>query len=335
MSRLRLVRGAAVASGLMVLLGGTALGARAAFAGIERDGSKTREAQPVRPASAMPAAMPASVEPCADCHLNPGLRMSYRDGSGRLHEAFIDPAGYVSSVHFRAGKKACSDCHKGDYSRVPHPSGNPEPTCIGCHAGFQQEYRSIYAMAHRSVHYAAGASVDFDCGTCHSPHTMHAGREMTVAEKNAPCIDCHEHRFNPSGLTLAQRHSWHPQAALHLKRIACIDCHTQPAGSDYSFRHDILPAAQATSDCYACHGANTKMASYVGYFEGGRPGPYTRSELVEDYYISGGTRSHLLDRSGILLMLLVAIGTGAHGLFRWCSNRRNWCVFLRTRLGQS
>lgn len=311
----------ALVSGALVLLGGTAFGTRVALATLERDVAGRDSTRSTHRSGALAAELPAEVHPCADCHLNPGLPMSYRDGSGRLHQGFIDAQAYMSSAHFRAGERACSDCHTGDYSRVPHPANNPEPSCSSCHTDRQREYRNIYAAAQRSVHYAA-AGVDFDCGTCHSPHTMHAGREMSVAEKNAACIDCHENRFNPTGLTLAQRHAWHPQAALHLNRIACIDCHTQPSGPDYSFRHDILPKEQATSDCYACHGAKTKMASYVGNFEGGRARPYTRGHLLEEYYISGGTRSARLDRSGLMLMLLVVVGTGTHGLLRYVRSRR-------------
>ncbi|HKJ92190.1 MAG TPA: cytochrome c3 family protein [Longimicrobiales bacterium] len=273
--------------------------------------------------------LPAEVRPCMGCHLNPGLALSYRDSTGHLHQASIDLAAYEASIHFHSGERACGDCHTGDYSRVPHPADNPQPTCLSCHDDYRQEYASIDAMAHRSVHYAPDAPMDFDCGTCHSPHSMRPARELTVADRNAACIDCHEHRYNPSGLTLAQRHAWHPQAALHLDRIACIDCHTQPAGAGYAFRHDILPKEQATSDCYACHGANTKMTAYMGSYEGGRPQPYTRGQLLEDYYISGGTRSPLLDRLGLLFMLLVALGTGLHGLLRWCANRRGWCAFMQ------
>jgi predicted CXXCH cytochrome family protein len=316
-----MIGGAVVTSALLVVFGGSAFATRVALAAIERDAGVSGGRTAALP-TGLPADLPEEVRPCADCHLNPGLRLSYRDGSGRLHQGFIDPHAYESSVHFRAGERACGDCHKGDYSRVPHPAGNPAPSCSDCHADRRREFQDIYAAAHRSVHYAAGVGVEFDCGTCHSPHTMHAGREMTVAEKNAACIDCHENRFNPTGLTLAQRHAWHPQAALHLNRIACIDCHTQPTGADNSFRHDILPRAQATSDCYACHGANTKMAAYVGNFEGERPRPYTRGQLVREYYISGGTRSGLLDRSGLLLMLLVAVGTATHGLARYVRKRR-------------
>jgi hypothetical protein len=145
---------------------------------------------------------------------------------------------------------------------------------------------------------------------------------MTLAEKNGPCIDCHEGRYNPTGLTLAQRHAWHPQAALHLGRIACIDCHTRPSGTDYAFRHEILPAAEATSDCYACHGAKTRMAAYIGGFVDGRAKPNTRDDLVRDYYLSGGTRSAGLDRLWIGLTLLVAVGAGGHGLLRWALSRR-------------
>jgi len=196
------------------------------------------------------------------------------------------------------------------------------PTCLDCHQEYQQEYRAIEVAAHGSVHFSSGLSPRFQCGTCHSPHGMRPAREMTVAEKNGPCIDCHERRYNPSGLTLAQRHDWHPQAALHLGRIACIDCHTKPAGTDYSFRHEILPKSEATSDCYACHGEDTKMAEYVGGFEGGRPEPYTRDALVRDYYLSGGTRYAGLDELWIGLTLLVAVGVGVHGFLRWILTRR-------------
>ncbi len=277
----------------------------------------------------LPAGLPPGVRACAGCHLNPGLRASYRDSTGAVHSQYIDPRAYVASIHYRQGKRECTACHAGDYSTYPHPgaagsgeAASAEPSCLGCHQEFGDEYRAIQAAAHASIHFAADASVDFDCGTCHSPHTMRPAREMTVAEKNAPCVACHEQRFNPSGLTLAQRHAWHPQAALHLSRIACIDCHTRPAGADFSFRHAILPKEQATRDCYACHGADSKMASYVGSFVAGRPHRYTRSELVGEYYLSGGTRYPLLDASGLLLLLAVALGTGAHGLLRWLGARR-------------
>ncbi len=273
------------------------------------------------PPGGLPEELPAEVLECAGCHLNPGLETSYRDADGKLHRDYIDATAYVASIHFRHDKRSCSACHEGDYSTFPHAAANPTPTCVDCHESLQEEYRDIDAMVRRSVH-APGGDVAFDCATCHSPHAMRPAREMSVRERNAGCVDCHEGRFNTSGLTLAQRHAWHPQAALHLDRVACIACHTHPDGTDYAFRHDIRPKEEATSDCYACHGPDTKMASYVGSFENGRPRPVGRSDLVRAWYLSGGTRNRTLDAGGLALVTLVLLGTSAHGAIRWAVARR-------------
>ena len=307
---------ATVALGLVVVLTGISLGVGAIHAATHN------QAQSLPP-EGLPPELPAEVRACAVCHLNPGLRPSYRDGTGRLHQDYIDAGAYVASIHFRNGKQKCTDCHSGDYSRFPHPATNPTPACRDCHEKFEEEYRDIEAAVRESVHHAGGDGVSFDCATCHSPHSMKPAREMTIDERNAACIGCHEGRFNTSGLTLAQRHAWHPQAALHLDRVACIVCHTQPSGSGYSFRHDIRPRGEATSDCYACHGANTKMVAYGGSFEGGTARPYTRAEFVRAYYLSGGTRYSPLDRGGLLFMLLVVVGTAGHGLVRFVRSRRS------------
>ncbi len=308
-------RKAGVVLGSLVILGVVT-----AAVGVARAGTGG-ELHSLPPAN-LPPELPQEVLECAPCHMNPGLQMSYRDSAGRFHQDYIDADAYVASIHFRNGKQKCTDCHEGDYSRFPHPADNPEPSCLDCHENLEQEYRAIDSMARRSVHFAPGGESELDCASCHSPHTMRPAREMTTAGKNAACVECHENRFNPTGLTLAQRHAWHPQAALHLDRIACIDCHTQPSGPGYSFRHDILPKEEATSDCYACHGADTKMAAYVGSFEGGRPRPYSRAALVRAYYLSGGTRSAGLDEAGIALMVLVILGTSAHALIRFRSARK-------------
>lgn len=309
------MRQAGFALGSLLVLGSVALG-------IGTVAARMAEVRHSPPPPNLPPELPEEVLACAACHMNPGLRMSYRDSLGRLHQEYIDPNAYVASIHFRNGKRECTDCHEGDYSRFPHPSDNPEPSCLDCHEKLEPEYQAIDSMARRSVHFGGSMHGALDCASCHSPHTMRPAREMTTAQKNAGCVDCHENRYNPTGLTLAQRHAWHPQAALHLDRIACIDCHTQPSGADYGFRHDILPKEEATSDCYACHGADTKMAAYVGGFEGGRPRPYSRAELVGAYYLSGGTRSAALDWAGLALMALVVAGTSLHGLARYRFARR-------------
>lgn len=281
----------------------------------------TSPAVATSPPPAAAASLPGEVQRCAGCHMNPGMQPEYRDASGKLHQLYIDPKGYEASIHYRNDKRLCSDCHKGDYSTYPHPSGQKLPSCLDCHENIKQEYENINSMAEKSVHYTSDV-VAFDCGTCHSPHTMVPAREMSVARKNAACVDCHENRYNPSGLSLAERHNWHPQAALHLNLMSCIACHTDPQGTDFSFRHRILPKEDAVSNCYSCHGPNTRMADYVGSFDHGKPQHYTRGDLVRKYYVSGATRTPLLDIGGLLFMALVITGTGTHGLLRYLSKRR-------------
>lgn len=245
--------------------------------------------------------------------------MSYRDADGRLHREHIDADAYVASIHFRVGQQSCASCHQGDYTSFPHASQNPLPTCVSCHEDLQAEYQGIGGMMGQSVHGPSGA--DLGCASCHSPHSMRPAREMTIAQRNAACVDCHEKQFNPSGLTLAERHAWHPQAALHLDRISCISCHTHPEGDDYAFRHDIRPKEEATSDCYACHSEDTKMASYVGSFQNGESPSGTCDDVGRMWYVPGAACEANLNVVGLALMGLILLGTAGHGTLRWAVKR--------------
>ena len=264
--------------------------------------------------------LPEQVDRCVSCHLNAGMQPEYRDEDGSTHNLHIDPAGYVGSIHYRNGKQLCSDCHEGDYTQYPHPASNTLPSCLDCHEEIRQEYEGISRMAKASIHFTTD-QMGTDCGTCHSPHEMIPAREMSVEQKNAACIECHEDEYNPSGLSLVQRHNWHPQAALHLSRVSCLACHTEPDGTDLSFRHRILPKEKAVSDCYACHGVDNRMANYIGSFDHGVPQTYDNSDLVREYYVSGATRTPMLDIGGLAFMALVVLGVLGHGILRIASAR--------------
>ena len=309
--RLKRTKSGWIAAGAAVVLLSLAL--FVARAGIDRPGG-ARSTSAVSAEAGSADSLAGAMESCVPCHMNPGMRMGYRDEGGKVHQLFIDPEGFRRSIHYRNGKKTCGDCHEGDYGTFPHAS-RKLPACLDCHREIREEYLAIDRMARAGVHFREDMA-GFDCATCHSPHGMVPSREMSVARKNRACIECHEGPSDPSGLSLARRHDWHPQAALHLDRIACISCHTKPEGEDFSFRHRILPKEQATSDCYACHTLDSKMAYYIGSFGEKQPRTLGRLALVRDYYISGSTRFPLLDVGGLSLMALVFLGIAGHGLLR-------------------
>ena len=263
--------------------------------------------QPVAPVKAQ-----AEIALCAPCHLNPALHPQYRDSTGQLHRLFIDAEQFTASIHHRKGQTSCTSCHKGEFSQFPHTVA-ALPKCLDCHQNFKGEYDAISSAAKNSVHFAVKG---FDCATCHSPHSMVPSREMSLSQKNEACITCHEPANDPTAISLAKRHNWHPQAALHLDKMACIACHTKPEGDDFSFRHNILPKDQAESDCFACHSADNKMAHYVGSFGGGKPQVVAEEELISAYYISGATRHPLIDTGGAALLAFAFAGLLIHGIIR-------------------
>ncbi len=147
--------------------------------------------------------LPDDVQGCVSCHINPGMEMSFRDEAGQLRNLHINPVGFVHSIHFRNGQQSCYDCHEGDFSQFPHRITAELPQCLDCHDEIRDEYVAIDEMTRTSVHFGETLA-GFDCATCHSPHEMIPAREMTLEQKNAACLQCHEGNNSDSPLPSQQ-----------------------------------------------------------------------------------------------------------------------------------
>jgi predicted CXXCH cytochrome family protein len=262
------------------------------------------------------------VEKCVSCHENPGLKMAVMRSDGLLHDLYVDSLRFQTSIHYRREKHKCQDCHKEGYDIIPHTSPK-SLVCFDCHEDFKAKFLEIQKEAGQSVHFGS-TEVKFSCGTCHSPHYMKKAVEMTLAEKNAMCIDCHTDRFNKSNLSLISRHSWHILAPLHLENTACIACHTKPETGvlDVAFKHKILKKEEATRICADCHSPKGKMLEYLTDIGEKPKTDLTGEQVFKTFYISGATNLRWLDLAGTGLIALSILGIFGHGLIRIISRKR-------------
>nr|VFJ67871.1 MAG: doubled CXXCH domain-containing protein [Candidatus Kentron sp. FW] len=256
------------------------------------------------------------VTKCGVCHQNPGMRPGYIGKDGFYHDLHIDQQRFEQSTHYiMAGKYRCVDCHETGYDVFPHKEQEPMG-CFGCHEDLKEKFLAIRASFQQSIHYDA-EEVEFQCNTCHTVHYARKSRRMTLEEKMGMCTKCHDDRYNPTGLTLIEQHQWHSQAQLHLDKIACIACHTQPDQWEepFTFKHRILAKDEASRLCDDCHSAGGKLADYLIDI-GENPLQLDNTQLADKFYVSGATRIPWLDNLGLLLLLATTIGVLGHGLVR-------------------
>ena len=258
---------------------------------------------------------PQPITECVSCHQTPGMKPAYVGSDGIVHDLYVDPTRFAQSVHYKADLTNCTDCHDTGFDTYPHGE-HDKLGCIDCHDDQAAEFEAITKNSLQSIHFN-NSKVKFNCTVCHSPHYMKRARDMTLAEKNGMCIKCHNDRFNTTGLTLAQRHSWHPLAVLHLSRTACITCHTQPekGTSAIAFKHKILNRKEASRNCTDCHKPEGKMIHYLMDI-GEKPTMLSDEQLLNQLYLTGGTRIPALDILGLLLLAAAFAGTLAHGALR-------------------
>jgi predicted CXXCH cytochrome family protein len=247
---------------------------------------------------------------CRSCHSNPALR----DELASLHAAgdepprdfglYIDLEKFRKSIHYRAGKKECTDCHRGNII-LSSRTGAQRLSCFYCHRPDTGAHAEARGSVARSVH---AEFMRGRCAGCHSPHEMRRSEEIPLDEKNGQCLRCHD-RVGKDRRPLVERHRWHPEAALHLTRVACLACHTQPGSP--AFKHRILPKKEAIRDCAQCHGLTDRLSHY-------------REDIrdLEQLYISGVTRHPLVDGPGLVALAAVCFGVTVHGVLRLVAWRR-------------
>ena len=173
-------------------------------------------------AGTAPAGLAAGDQACIACHANKDLALDFANGD--TVSAAVDEATFRRSVH---GAVGCVGCHPAvdlrDHPRgtVPFASARHyalerNQSCRACHARVFRIYEgSVHAIRLRGGSTAAPA-----CSDCHRPHDV-TPASVQDGPRNA-CTACH-------GDTTPTHEQWLPNAASHLRAVACLACHAAEA----------------------------------------------------------------------------------------------------------
>jgi len=227
------------------------------------------------------APAPSSAEDgCLDCHGQPGLSATFRNGDSR--DVTIDPKAWAASVH-GSGGLACTDCHS-DISSYPHPDlaekGSRDLTlrlytsCQQCH---EEQYKKTLDSVHQRA-LAAGNKKAAVCADCHDPHTQRKitgadGKLLPEGRVGIPktCSQCHgeiysRYRASVHGAALVDGNPDVP---------TCIDCHGVHNIPDPTTARFRLASPRMCADCHTDksrmrkYGISTQvLRTYVADFHG-------------------------------------------------------------------
>ena len=155
---------------------------------------------------------------CLKCHGPEGS--ASKPASGAASTRAVDGEAFARSLH---GPIGCEGCHE-EVALPAHPGNVKRPesarqyaiaqsqSCRACHARVSKTYeRSVHAALLRKGNVAAPV-----CGDCHSPHEV-TPASVQDGPKNA-CLACHDD-------TVEQHGKWLPNAASHVRAVACSACH--------------------------------------------------------------------------------------------------------------
>lgn len=155
---------------------------------------------------------------CIKCHRADGSATN--PASGAMATRAVDGAAFARSLHGSIGCEGCHEqitlpAHPGDVKRAASArqySVSQSDSCRACHARISRTWeRSLHAVRLREGNTASAV-----CSDCHSPH------EVTPASvQDGPrnvCLTCHDDTVEKHG-------KWLPNAASHVRAVACSACH--------------------------------------------------------------------------------------------------------------
>jgi DmsE family decaheme c-type cytochrome len=165
-----------------------------------------------------------------------------------------------------AGLAVCGAAHAQQATSAPAGPGTTysdagADTCLGCHDPDSDtppfQTAAIFRTPHAQRHDARTpfGPKGLQCEACHGPGAAHATQGsnkkatinsqkadsfMTPAQRNAPCLSCHQGDA---------RTGWH-SGAHDRGDVACSDCHRMHATRD-----PVRTTATQPAVCYRCHAA--------------------------------------------------------------------------------
>lgn len=304
---------------LLILAGFAALCSPAIAASDEPKGPTPQMQEKIRKAN----------EECFACHSEAGVKNPPKEGMDlkKLASLIRDKDRFHSSDHQRL---ACTKCHNEGYDEHPHAedAADSTSTCVDCH---QKKADHAQAQFDKSVH-AKNLGESMTCTTCHDPHSMRIAKKLgdpakIVMQDNRICLGCHDSdeqyaKFAPNKKErplIDDIHAWLPNTRLHWKAVRCVECHTPVVGANEPISHEIVGKELAEKNCVACHSRDTdlKVRLYRHLAEDERQKlGFVNSVMLSNSYVIGATRSPMVDKAMIALVLLTVVGIAGHAAMR-------------------
>ncbi|MCL1927125.1 MAG: cytochrome c3 family protein, partial [Syntrophorhabdaceae bacterium] len=237
---------------------------------------------------ALPGTSGANEPKCMECHT----------GSP------IVPDEYENSAHKEV---SCTECHSRGFDRHPHTGKVADAApCMDCHGGseaWDEAEQEMKASVHEGI---------VSCASCHDSHRILPPNRVLDSREgftvfSRPCLKCHADEGAPADKNkaafaeLTAKHGSLPMAVVHLRRAACVACHTAPAETSV---HNILPKQEALSNCAGCHSRESiltaKFVSFLEGKEGAERGWINAALYNSGAYVVGATRNQWLDWGVVL-----------------------------------
>jgi hypothetical protein len=271
---------------------------------------------------------------CLDCHLNE------KTAKTQFSKSLIE---YDNSVHGQALQRgveeapSCTDCHGVHNLQKANKSGstinkfNVSHLCGKCHISITHEFdNSIHGISLKKGNHDAPS-----CTHCHGEHGIrpvegltdrvftenHINKLTVVENQMVYCVDCHTNKklSDKYGMqTIAKAHDWLPNIVEHHRTVRCVDCHSSYLPPNLS--HNILPPQKTIKKCEECHSKNSVLMTKLYKHEREKSAEkfgWLNGAILSDAYVIGSTRNVFLDSLSIIILVIVAIVLGIHGLLRW------------------
>jgi hypothetical protein len=241
----------------------------------------------------------------------------------------IDRDKFYASEH---NSFACTDCHSYEFTTFPHSMDTrfeEKLVCMDCH-GYdesfaQYHFEEIEIEFSESIHNIP----DFDCWSCHDPHSykafMRNAEDLSEAIlfDNSMCLRCHSdfdrfaQKTDREEIIIVESHDWLPNQTAHFANVRCIECHTE-VNDSILIAHKIMPKSEAVENCTDCHSRDSHLMHTLYKFQmkEERKAGFINGVMLNDTYVIGANQNVVLNRLSLLVFALTLLVIVFHSALR-------------------
>lgn len=241
----------------------------------------------------------------------------------------IDRENFYASEH---KSFSCTDCHSYDFTEFPHNMETrfeEKLLCMDCHG-----YDESFAQYHfEEIEFEFSESIhnieDFDCWSCHDPHSYKAFMRNAddLAEAilfdNNMCLRCHAdfdrfaQKTDREEIIIVESHDWLPNQTAHFANVRCIECHTE-INDTILIAHKILPKSEAVENCTECHSRDSRLMHTLYKFERmeGKKAGFVNGIMINNSYVIGANQNVWLNRLSFLVFGMTLLVIAFHTYMR-------------------